>query len=356
LVPAALGGVDLDRLLEKALTEAENAEACNDPVQGDNRAARLGATLGELARGGRDKLTLVLSEPIASFADWVEQLVAESTGKEGQGILPVVGEPLAGPDHYGADRVFVHLRLEGDDSRDEALAALAEAGHPVITLSLRDPYDLGSQFFLWEMATAVAGWRLGIQPFDQPDVEAAKVQGRKVVAAYAAEGRIPEPAPDLTADGIAVYGARAGAASPAEALTAFLGAPVPGAYVAVQAYLPPTPETDQALAALRAAVRTRTGLAATVGYGPRFLHSTGQLHKGDAGKGLFLQLTADPPRDAGIPDEPGSLECALTFGVLERAQALGDGQALRDRGRRVLRLHLGADAPGAVGRLVAALG
>ncbi len=355
LVPAALLGADAELLLERALTAVANAEACNCPVQGDNHAARLGAALGELALAGRDKATFFLSPAVESFGDWVEQLLAESTGKEGRGILPVVGEPPGPPESYGADRVFLHLRLEGDDTHDEAVAALERAGHPVIRLELRDPYDLGAQFFLWEMAAAVAGWRLGIHPFDQPDVEAAKVVARQLLASYQAEGRLPAAAPALSADGIRVYGEAEGK-TPAEALGAFLGRAGQRAYVALLAYLPPSPGVDEALGALRAAVRARTRLATTVGYGPRYLHSTGQLHKGDGGHGLFVQLTADPARDASIPDPTGTPGAPVTFGVLEAAQALGDRQALLDRHRRVLRLHLGSDPVSALRRLTAGLG
>ena len=357
LVPAALVGADVELLLERALTAAANAAACNCPVQGDNHAARLGAALGELARAGRDKLTFFFSPAVVSFGDWVEQLVAESTGKEGRGILPVVGEPPGSPEAYGPDRVFVHLRLEGDETLDRAVAALEKAGHPVIRLALRDPYDLGAQFFLWEMATAVAGWRLGVGPFDQPDVEATKMRTRELVAGYRARGSLPEPEPSLCSGEVRVYGEARGE-TPAAALAAFVDGAGPGAYVAFQAYLPPSGAMDQALGALRRAVRDRTRLATSLGYGPRYLHSTGQLHKGDGGNGLFVQLTADPARNAVIPDDPdgpGEAGAPLSFGVLEAAQALGDRQALLDRGRKVLRLHLGRGPHSALTALAAAL-
>ena len=355
LVPAALVGVDLDLLLGRALEAVENAEACNCALDGDNHAARVGAALGELALRGRDKATFVLSDGVAGFGDWVEQLIAESTGKDGTGILPVVGEPLGPPEAYGDDRVFVHLALAGDGSRDEALRALERAGHPVVRVELRDAADLGAQFFLWEMATAVAGWRMGIHPFDQPDVEAAKVAAREALAAYRAAGRLPEEAPTMAAEGVELHGDVDGR-GPSEALAGFLGRAAAGGYVAVQAYLPPSPETDRTLTTLRVALRARTGLATTVGYGPRFLHSTGQLHKGDAGRGVFLQLTADPPRDAGIPDEPGSTRASVTFGTLEAAQAAGDRSALAGRGREVLRVHLGRDVPAGLDKLRAWVG
>ncbi|MCK4470808.1 MAG: glucose-6-phosphate isomerase, partial [Anaerolineae bacterium] len=340
LVPAALVGVDLETLIHRALTMACNCDSCNCPIAGDNNGARLGAIIGALAQAGRDKVTLVTSPAIASFGDWVEQLIAESTGKEGKGILPVVGEPLGPPDVYGGDRLFVYLRLEGDDTHDAAIQALEDAGHPVVRLRLNDLYDLGGQFFLWETATAVAGHRLGINPFDQPDVEAAKVLARRMVAEYQEKGVLPggESAP-LTAG----------------VLNEFLAQAQAGDYVALQAYVQPTPETDAALAALRVRLRDHTRLATTVGYGPRFLHSTGQLHKGDAGHGLFIQFTADDPRDAAIPDEVGSQDSSISFGVLKMAQVLGDRQALLDAGRRVIRFHLGDDVVGGLKRLTEAM-
>ena len=354
LVPAALVGVELEKLLDRALVMACNCESCNCPSGGDNNGARLGVVMGELAKFGRDKVTLITSPAIASFGDWVEQLIAESTGKEGRGILPVVGEPLGPPDAYSNDRLFVYLRLEGDDTQDAAVQALEDAGHPVVRLHLTDIYDLGGQFFLWEMTTVVAGSRIDINPFDQPNVEAAKVLARQMVAAYQNEGKLPELTPALETNGITVYGDVA-ANSPAEALTTFLEQAQPGAYVSIQAYVQPTAETDAALLAQRTKLRDQSKLATTVGYGPRFLHSTGQLHKGDAGKGLFIQFTADAPEDADIPDEAGSPASSISFGVLKAAQALGDRQALLDAGRRAIRFHLGSDVVGGLKQLTEAL-
>ena len=356
LLPAALVGVDVSRLLERAL---EAAQHCGpDIAVEDNPAARLGATLSELAQAGRDKVTFAISPGIASFGDWVEQLVAESTGKEGQGILPVVGEPLGPPEVYGDDRLFVQLQLDsstelttgGDDTHDAAIKALEKAGHPVIRLRQHDRYGLGAQFFVWELATAIASHRLGINPFDQPNVEAAKVLARRMVAEYTDKGTLPssESAP-LTAAALDEFLADA---QPNDPLTGFAPASRSAAertgrgYIALQAYVQPTAATDAALLALRARLRDRYKLATTVGYGPRFLHSTGQLHKGDAGRGHFIQFTADDARDAPIPDEAGAPESSISFGTLKMAQALGDGQALLDAGRRMIRFHLGDDVPG----------
>ncbi len=248
----------------------------------------------------------------------------------------MVGEPLGPPDVYGDDRLFVALQLDGDSTSEAALAALEAAGHPVMRLSLRDTYDLGKQMFLWEMATVVAAYHLGINPFDQTDVESTKQRARGMMQAYIQTGVLPRIA---------------SAPLDAATLLEFLAQAHPGDYVALQAYVPQTAATESALQTLRLRLRDRFKLAVTVGYGPRFLHSTGQLHKGDAGNGFFIQFTADNARDAPVPDEAGSPTSSITFGVLKGAQALGDYQALREAGRRVIRLHLGGDVPGELKRL-----
>ncbi len=359
LVPAALIGVDIPRLLDRALVSSCACESCVEAA--GNPGAWLGAVLGEFSKAGRDKLTLLLSPQIDSFGDWVEQLIAESTGKEGKGIVPIVGEPTADPESYGPDRLFVQLQLDGDDSHDDLLAGLERAGRPVVRFRLHDAYDLGGQIFLWEMATAVAGRRLGLNPFDQPNVEAAKALARDMVAAYHERGPLPEEVPTAEADGLAIYsglpygGEGEQDTGVSEILRGFLGQAEPGSYLALQAYLQPDPDTDAALGALRTRLRDRTSLATTLGYGPRFLHSTGQLHKGDAGKGLFLQLTASDSHDLDIPDEAGAAESSMTFGVLKAAQAIGDRRALSEAGRSVVRVHLGDDVLDGLRRLMEAL-
>ena len=340
LVPAALVGVDITELLERAAIMASNASLCHCDAIDDNLAARLGTAMSKLAQSGRDKLTFISSLPLAGFGDWVEQLIAESLGKEGKGILPVVGEPQAPVETYGADRVFIHLRLEGDARDDEFVSRLQEAGHPMITLKLKDIYDIGGQFFLWEMATAIAGHFLGINPFDQPNVEDAKVKARAVVSQYAEKGALP-------AGEFAELNTRA--------LEEFLAQARPGDYVALQAYIQPTAEAKAALQTLRQAVHLRTGLATTAGFGPRYLHSTGQLHKGDRGNGLFIQFISDALEDVAIPDEAGEEKSAMTFNVLKKAQALGDAQALRDNHRRLISFETGADAIGAIREMAAKL-
>jgi hypothetical protein len=254
---------------------------------------------------------------------------------------------LGALDVYGDDRLFVNLRLKSDAGHDESLQVLEQAGHPVVRVELNDLYDLGAQFFTWEMATAVAGHRLSIHPFNQPNVEAAKVLARQMVAAYQTQGALPDLNPDVRDGEISIYYDKSDfgvADSLGDSLHSFLHLAQPGAYVAIQAYVQPTPEMDYLFALVRTRIRAETRLATTVGYGPRFLHSTGQLHKGDAGKGLFIQFTSDSVQDVAIPDRGGSQASSISFGVLKLAQALGDRQALLDKGRRVIRFHLGKDA------------
>lgn len=337
LLPAGLVGVDLEHLLERAQTMASSSERHNYPVDGDDLAGPLGVIMGELSKAGRDKVTLITSPELANFGDWVEQLIAESTGKNGKGILPVVGERVGRPQVYGEDRLFAYLRLADDDTYDGLVEALVQAGHPLITLHLKDRYDLGGQFFLWEMATAVAGNRLGIQPFDQPNVEAAKILARQMVATYQKEGELP-----------------AGDTTPltVNALLEFLSQGQAGDYIALQAYIQPTANAHAVLEALRQRLRNRTQLATSLGFGPRFLHSTGQLHKGDAGNGLFIQFISLSSDDLPIPDEAGKDNSSISFGVLKAAQALGDAQALRDAGRRVIQFQLDGNVMAALQEIV----
>jgi transaldolase / glucose-6-phosphate isomerase len=348
LLPAALVGVDVHEILERAQKSAAACASCVEPE--DNDGVLLGLAMGELAKAGRDKLTFITSKQLESFGDWVEQLVAESTGKNGKGILPVVGEDVGAPDIYGKDRVFVYMRLKDDDTHNDAVEALAKAGHPVMTVLLDDLYDLGAQFFLWEMATAVAGHSLGIHPFDQPNVESAKVRAREMIDAYTDKGKLPEQEAAIEDEGITVYG-DTNSRKAHTALQAFVDELKEGDYVALQAYVHPTPETTEALQVLRLALREKKKVATTVGYGPRFLHSTGQLHKGDGGNGLFIQFTNEPKQDLPIPDTAGEEASAMTFGVLKLAQALGDAQALQDNKRRLMRFDLGKDVNAALKRL-----
>ena len=347
LVPAALGGADVAALLTRARAAAEACSA-QTPTR-DNPGLRLGAALGRHAREGRDKLTLVLDPRLEAFGLWVEQLIAESTGKEGRGILPVVGEPLGAPAEYGRDRLFVSVTLKDhrDAAADKKLAALEQAGHPVVRLELADALDLGAQFLLWEIATAAAGFFLGIDPFDQPDVQSAKDRTKELLAGLH-QGNLPAEKAEFRAGGLAAFAdsalvsalkAAPGQDRPLrEVLAAHLARVAPGDYVSVLAYLAETDEARRALEEIRGFVRSRTTAPVTVSWGPRYLHSTGQLYKGGAKGGVFLFL-GDAER--GRLPVPGQ---TFTFGTLCRAQIRGDAAATLAAGRRVLRLDLGETA------------
>ncbi len=356
LVPAALMGIDIEKLLGRAAWMAEQclpsgAERGRGVPGPRNPGLVLGAVLGQAALDGRDKLTIVADPALASVGSWLEQLIAESSGKLGKGIVPVDLEPLGAPSAYGKDRLFVYLRKDGQF--DSAVAELQKsgqpgdvmssernpastklAGQPLLIFDIADPYDLGAEFYRWEAATAIACAVLSVNAFDQPDVQDAKDRTKAKIAEYRKNGKLVEGTP------VKLENAQA-------ALTKFLAKAKPGDYVAINAYLPRNPAIAETLTALRAAIRARTGCATTVGFGPRFLHSTGQLHKGGANNGLFIQITADPVKDIDIPTED------MTFGVLERAQALGDLEALTARKRRALRIHL--PAPDALKQFVEAL-
>ncbi len=347
LVPAAVCGLDVSALLDRA---REMAGRCGpaEPVD-RNPGVRLGLVLGLAVGQGRDKVTLVLSPAIRALGSWLEQLLAESTGKVGRGLIPVADEDTRPPAIYGDDRLFVYLRLETepDLAQDAAVARLAEAGHPVVELSLRDRVDIAGEFFRWEIATAVCGAVLGINPFDQPDVEASKLATRKLTAAYQSTGALPAETPLARTGGITLYAdsgnteairAAAGADADVERLlAAHLARVVPGDYFAVLAYVDRSEPNRLVLQRLRHAVRDARGVATCVGFGPRFLHSTGQTFKGGPATGVFMQITCDDAPDLPIPGR------GYTFGVVKAAQALGDARVLEARGRRTLRVHLGAD-------------
>jgi transaldolase / glucose-6-phosphate isomerase len=348
LVPASLIGIDIDSLLGAG---AEMLAACREPGVRANPGLLLGLVIGGLARHGRDKLTFLADPAIASFGAWAEQLIAESTGKHGVGIVPIDLEPIRDAGGYGSDRAFVHLSLaDGDEAarRDQVrlLDELRAAGQPVIEIEVDDPIDLAGEMARWEVATAFAGAVLGIDPFDQPNVEEAKERTRSVLAGADAEGGAGGPAADADDRGIRV--AAHDANSLAQLLRPTLQALAVPSYVAIQAFIAPSPEVDAGIARMRAAL-ARTGCATTAGYGPRFLHSTGQLHKGGPPTGVFLQLTSDHPVDRPIPGWP------YTFGQLIDAQARGDREALRAHDRPVLQIHLGADLVDDVGILTRAV-
>lgn len=346
LVPAALHGVDLGGLLERARAMADD---CRRPAS-RNPGLRLGAFMGEAAKARRDKLTILTSPRLAAFGDWAEQLIAESTGKAGTGIVPIVGEPSAPADVYAADRCFVFLSLaaEADPGMSQLAHELRAAGHPVEELVIADPFDVGGEFVRWEMATAAAGIVLGIDPFDQPNVQESKDATKALLAAFAEQGALPSSAPIVAESGLSVYAdPQVLGDTPVTvdgAVRQLLNLVTDGDYFAILAYLPKDPDLEARLQRVRRRVRDTLGVATTLGFGPRFLHSTGQLHKGGPPSGVFLQITADPHKDLPIPgwDE--------TFGTLIAAQALGDLHSLQRRQRRVLRIHLG-DAASGVDRL-----
>jgi len=342
MVPAALQGIDFKTLLDRA----ERAmHACAPAVPAaDNPAVRLGAIIGTLAAAGRNKLTLSTDPEISSLGLWIEQLVAESTGKEGKGILPVAGETLTDPDVYGDDRLFVHIAVGMiDPEAENRLRAIEAAGHPVVRRVMNDTLDLGEEFYIWEMATAIAGAAMGINPFDQPNVQESKDNTKLLLEDFKRDGHLPEQTLAAEGRGLKVYCddetlQQLGKNKTVEAfIAAHLKRVKPGDYIAMLDYIRETDENEALIQAIRGRLRDALRVATTTGYGPRFLHSTGQLHKGGDSSGVFIQITADDLTDVVIVGEP------FTFGVLKQAQALGDFQSLASRDRRAIRVHLGAD-------------
>nr|MDQ3007454.1 transaldolase [Chloroflexota bacterium] len=344
LVPAVLLGMDLDQLLDRADWMKRQ---CGEHVPAArNPGLALGAVLGESALGGRDKLTILSDAPLSSLAGWIEQIIAESSGKDGKGILPVPLEPIGSPDVYGDDRIFVYLRQTGE--HDEAVTALRNAGHPVIQSPVSNLYDIGAEMYRWEIATVVACSILGVNAFDQPNVETSKKITKAKIAEYQQHGKLQEGEAAWMGDGIKVFSSSSVSGDTLEGiLQNFLKDAKDGGYVAVNAYLPRNAEMINALQEMRVAIRAITGNAVTAGFGPRFQHSTGQFHKGGPPNALFIQITAEPEWDMDIPTE------GLTFGTLIRAQALGDYEALIEAQRQVLRVHL--PTANDVGLLVEAL-
>ncbi|OGU63355.1 MAG: glucose-6-phosphate isomerase [Stygiobacter sp.] len=345
IVPAALIGVDVAQVLRIAEAFA-NTSKVSSAVK--NPSAQIGVLMGLLAKNGKDKVTFINTAQLSYFGAWVEQLIAESTGKVGKGILPVVGEEILAPDKYSSDRLFVYIRLKNDDSLREKVDAFKNAGHPVVEIALHDVYELGAEFFRWEFATIVASRLINIQPFDQPNVESAKIVARKMVQEYKETGKLPELNTAIEESGIKVS-ATTEATSLKELVTKFLDsmnsqdASLPKPYVSIQAYLTMNKENEELLQVLRTKIQEKYKVATTVGFGPRFLHSTGQLHKGDAGNGLFIQFISTAAEDSAIPDEAGDDKSSMSFGVLIKSQALGDRQALLDNQRRLITVDLGKD-------------
>jgi transaldolase/glucose-6-phosphate isomerase len=332
--------------------------ACGATVPAaENPGVVLGAILGTLANNGRDKLTIIASPGISDLGAWLEQLLAESTGKSGKGIIPVDRENVARPDNYGADRVFAYLRLESapDRAQDAAVEALEKAGQPVVRISLLEPYAIGEEFFRWEIATAVAGSIIGINAFNQPDVEASKIATRNLTSEYETTGQLPAEAPFFEGDAVKLYADPKNAdvlkngKTLAEILKTHLSRAGAGDYFALLAYITMNVENEAALQTIRHAVRDKKKVATVLGFGPRFLHSTGQAYKGGPNTGVFLQITCDNAVDLPVPDQK------YTFGVVKAAQARGDFAVLAERGRRALRVHLGKDVKAGLATLQAAV-
>jgi transaldolase / glucose-6-phosphate isomerase len=359
MVPAAVMGLDTKKFLTRA---TEMVRACGAGVAVDeNPGAVLGIILGTAANAGRDKVTIITSPGIFDLGAWLEQLLAESTGKIGKGIIPVDRESLTTPAVYGSDRVFVYVRLESgaDAAQDAKVAAIEEAGHPVVRITMADTYDLGAEFFRWEIATGVAGAIIGINAFNQPDVEASKIATRELTSAYEKTGSLPSEKPVVEDSGIKLFTDEKNAEALAQAagrdksvagyLKAHLSRIKAGDYFAVLGYIQMNAEHEQSLQALRHLVRDKKRVATCSGFGPRFLHSTGQAYKGGPNSGVFLQITCDDSVELPVPGQK------YTFGVVKAAQARGDFQVLAERGRRALRVHLGSNLKAGLAALQAAV-
>ena len=359
MVPAAVMGLDTKKFLSRA---ADMMRACGpEAAVEQNPGAMLGAILGTAAKAGRDKVAIITSPGISDLGAWLEQLLAESTGKIGKGIIPVDREELGPPDVYGNDRIFAYVRLESgpDADQDAKVAAIEKAGHPVVHIAMSDIYDLGAEFFRWEIATAVAGSIIGINAFNQPDVEASKVATRNLTSEYEKNGSLPAEKPILEDAGIKLFTDEKNAAELGKAaggnntlagyLKAHLSRIHPGDYFAVLGYIQMIAEHEQGLQSIRQAVRDKKRVATCLGFGPRFLHSTGQAYKGGPNSGVFLQVTCDDSVELPVPGQK------YTFGVVKAAQARGDFQVLAERGRRALRVHLSSNVKAGLGTLLAAV-
>ena len=355
MVPAAVMGIDVAKFLKNT---QQMVDACGENTDAStNPGVVLGAILGVAANQGRDKITFVTSAGIFDLGAWLEQLIAESTGKSGKGLIPVDRERLAKPELYGSDRVFAYLRLESEPDKEQSAAvdALAKAGHPVVRIVLPDIYSLGQEFFRWEIATAVAGALIGINAFNQPDVEASKSETRKLTTEYESTGKLPSESPFFTGDGAKLYAdlkntaALKGGGTLAGFLKKHLARIGAGDYFALLGYITMNEAHEEALQSVRFPVRDNKKVATVLGFGPRFLHSTGQAYKGGPNSGVFLQITCDDAVDILVPGQK------YTFGVVKSAQARGDFAVLAERGRRALRVHLGKDVAAGLATLADAV-
>jgi transaldolase/glucose-6-phosphate isomerase len=359
MVPAAIMGLDVDTLLQRAEVMVD---ACRRDNPRENPGVVLGTVLGVAGVSGRDKVTFITSPRMIDLGAWLEQLIAESTGKNGRALIPVDRETPGAPGVYGADRVFVYVRYtpSADPTQDAAVEALEQAGRPVVRIDINDVIDLGQELYRWEIATAVAGAIMGINPFDQPDVEASKIATRALTTAYEQSGKLPDEVPLFTTDGIALFTDAANARALQAAvgahptleryLAAHFGRAQRGDYVALLAYIDMNEAHERLLQQLRHAIRDTRKVATCLGFGPRFLHSTGQAYKGGPNTGVFLQVTCDDAADIPVPGQ------RYSFGVVKAAQARGDFEVLAERGRRALRVHLPTDVAGGLRTLNAACG
>lgn len=337
LVPAGLMGLDLRKLSSFAKLAESNFSSINRSLEGINCIVDLGIILGVLLANGRDKLTMITSPRLVSFSEWIEQLIAESTGKQGTGLIPIVGELISESEFYGEDRIFVYLRFNNDFNLDNKVSSLKQLGHPVFTFHIVSLYELGAHFFIWQMAVAILGIEIGINPFDQPDVELSKKITNKILEQYKSEGRFPKIS--NTSNGVVVVNDEKNSILFAkDQLLSFIDSSPKHSYIAIQVYLSASETILKAVDSLRNSIRVYSGLSTTVGYGPRFLHSTGQLHKGGNKNCSVLQIVSDSIEDIDIPDEVGMAKSTISFGVLVNAQALGDRQALLEKGRSVFRI------------------
>ncbi|HEY3298431.1 MAG TPA: transaldolase, partial [Armatimonadota bacterium] len=360
LVPAAVFGADIDRLLERASRMAESCAPCVSPDS--NPGIILGATMGELGLKGRDKVTIIAPPEIVGFEDWAEQLIAESTGKQGTGLVPITREPLMSPDCYGEDRQFIYLRKTGSENAemDDKVRALEHAGHPVVLIHLDDEYDLGQEYFRWETAVASVGALLGIDAFDEPNVQESKDDTARILGEYLRTEKLDEFKTAAESDGLALLcdsetkaaldGIRSVQMNTDASVYSYIAAHLanfqPGNYFALTAFLQASSKIESIVSELRAELMSGFKAATTFNYGPRFLHSTGQLHKSGPNSGIFIQLTADDPEDVSIPG------VRYSYSLLKQAQALGDGISLRSKGRPFIRLHLGDDISGNLDRIL----
>jgi len=348
IVPAVLMGIDIRKFLGRAKEAEQTCSAVMPAAR--NLALQLGIIIGEAAIAGRDKLTFVIDDQIATLGLWIEQLIAESTGKEGKGVVPVVAEPPGSVDKYSGDRLFVSISIgEPSNETKSHLGALANAGHPIVYREFNDIYDLSAEFFVWEFATACAGWRIGINPFDQPNVQESKDATKELLNTFVSHGQLPEQDQLIAEDSIVVFADMKDDSLPTSSLLdllrAFLSKVRTGDYLALLSYVEETSAIEAELLKIRSTLRDATRCATTSGYGPRFLHSTGQLHKGGPPTGVFFQITANDAQDFAVPGE------AYTFSILKQAQALGDFHSLSKRGRRAIRVDLGNDTIGGLKRL-----